>query len=267
MSRVTMLLAATVLSGAVLAGRVALAQMPDHAPRHQAAGFNAADFDPAQLPEFKGKVVQYTLAPGGRVTGLILADGTEVRMRPWLSTALVFSIKPGDEISIRGLKARNAQVVAAVTLTNLASGAVVSGAVGDHQHGEGPRMDVTGKVKMALHSLHGDVDGVLLEDGTSVRLPPHAAHMLGDLLKPGNTVVVRGFGTTSPLGTAVGAVEIGPSADKLTRLDMPHHPQWGQHENAPDGHPGGAMMQHMHDMMHGGPAPSPAPAEAAPAPR
>ncbi len=256
MSRVTMLLAATILGGAVLVGGPTLAQMPEHGPMHQAAGFNAADFDPAQLPEFKGKVVQYILAPGSRVTGLVLADGTEVRVRPWLSTALVFSIKPGDEVSIRGLKARNAQVVAAVTLTNLASGAVVSSAGGDHHRGAGPRMDVTGKVKMALHSVHGDIDGVLLEDGTTVRLPPQAAHKLGDMLKPGNTVVVHGFGTASPLGKAVGALEIGPSADKLTRLDMPHHPQWRQEDGA-DGH--GAMMQHMHEMMHGGPAPADAP--------
>ena len=260
MSRVTMLLAATFLGGAVLAGGHAVAQMPEHAAMHAATGINSAEYDPAQLPEFKGKVTQYTLSPRGEVDGLILADGTEVQLPPSLSSALVFSIKPGDEVSIRGLKARAVPMVSAVTLTNVASGAVVGGgAGGGHHPWDGPRMDVTGKVKMALHSPHGDVNGVLLEDGTSVRLPPHAAKKLADLLKPGNTVVVRGFGSTSPLGKAVGAQEIGPSADKLTHIDTPHPEHWG-HEGGPDG-----IMRHVHEMMNGGATPAPAPADAPPA--
>ena len=38
-------------------------------------------------------------------------------------------------------------------------------------------------------------------------------------LKPGETMFVRGFGTSSPLGKSIAALEIGPSADKLTRVD------------------------------------------------
>jgi hypothetical protein len=174
MSRVKMMLAATFLGGAVMAGSGALAQMPMghpmggpmgpgvHGPMHGGQGFNASDYDPAQLPEFKGKVSQYTLSP------------------------------------------------------------------------------------------RGDVNGVLLADGATVRMPPHAVRKLGDLLKPGNTVFVRGFGAASPLGTSIGAQEIGPSADKLTRVEMSH---------AEHGHDG---MMRLHDMIHGAPDGAAAPAPAAP---
>lgn len=266
MSRVKMLLAATLLGGAAMAGSGALAQMPPghpaggpmgpgmHGPMHDGAGFNAAEFDPAQLPEFKGKVSQYTLSPRGEVDGLILADGTEVQISPALSSALVFSVKPGDEVSIRGLKARSVAMVSAVTVTNTASGAVVGGSASPGHHPwDGPKMEVSGQIKALLHSPRGDVNGVLLADGTTVRMPPHAARKLADTLKPGDTVFVRGFGSTSPLGKSVGAQEIGPSADKLTRIEMPH---------AEHGHDG---MMRMHEMMHGGPDGAPPPAAPAPA--
>jgi hypothetical protein len=270
MSRVKMLLAATFLGGAVMAGSGALAQAPFggpiggpdgrpvgpgaiHPPGHGGLSINSAEFDPAQLPEFKGKVAQYTLSPRGSVDGLVLDDGTEVQVSPALSTALVFSVKPGDTVSIRGLKARAIPLVSAVTVTNTASGAVVGGSVDAHHPWDGPRLEVSGKVKILLHSPRGEVDGVLLEDGTSVRMPPHAARKFADLLKPGSTIAVRGFGTTSPLGKAVGAREIGPSLDKLTRVEFPH-PGFG--------HDGGRRL---HDAAHA--APDGATTPTAPAPK
>ncbi len=84
------LLAATLLAGGVGA---AVAQ-------------NAATYDPSQLPAIQGKVAEYSLTPRGDVDGLILADGTEVHMPPHLGTQLVYAVKPGDAVTIRGLKAR-----------------------------------------------------------------------------------------------------------------------------------------------------------------
>ena len=252
------LMVATVLGGLGLAALapVAFAQM------HASAGINAGEYDPAQLPEFKGKVLQYTLSPRGEVDGLILADGTEVQVPPHLSSALVFSIKPGDEVSIHGLRARAVPMISAVTVTNIASGAVVGGSAPGGRHmGEGPRMEVTGKVKLVLHTPRGEVNGVLLDDGTSLRLPPRSADKLKDLLKPGQTIVARGFGVSSPLGKAVGVADIGPSADKLTHIEMPHPDHW-HHEGmeGPHGMMGG-MMGGGHGMMQ---APAPAPTDATP---
>ncbi len=237
------LMVAAVIGGLGLSALAPMAMAQMHSPM---GGLTSGEFDPAQLPEFKGKVAQYTLSPHGEVDGLILADGTEVQVSPHLSSALVFSIKPGDEVSIRGLRARAVPMVAAVTLTNVASGAVVGGGgspMGHHMM-EGPKTEVLGKVKLVLHTPRGDMNGALLEDGTSLRMPPRAAEKLKDLLKPGQTIVARGFGVTSPLGKALGVLEIGPSADKLTRIELPHM-EHGHHDGMEGPHGmGPGMMGH-----------------------
>ena len=238
MTRFTKSLLATVLlTGPMLAGGVVAA----HAQMPMQAGPTAASFDPAQLPEFKGKVAQYTLSPHGDVDGLILADGTEVQLPPHLSTALVFSVKPGDAVSIRGLKARAVNMVSAVTITNDASGAVVGGGETGRGPSDGTRMEATGKIKELLHTPRGDVGGALLEDGTVLRLPPPEAAKQATLFAVGQTISVKGFGISGPLGKAIGVMEMGPSADKLTKVAMPH--MRGMH-----GHEG---MMGMMGMMHG----------------
>jgi hypothetical protein len=62
------------------------------------------------------------LAPRGDVDGLIPADVTEVHFPPYLSRQLVYAIKPGDTVTIRGLNALNAPLVAAIAITNDATG-------------------------------------------------------------------------------------------------------------------------------------------------
>jgi hypothetical protein len=194
-------------------------------PRQPAFG---TTFDPDQLPETKGAVAQYTLAPWGEIDGLILADGTEVHLPPRLSSALVYAVHPGDTVSIRGLRAKAIPMVDAVTVTNSETGVVVGGQP-NHE-----RQEVTGVVKATLHSPRGDADGVLLADGTAVRLPPQEATRLAAMLAPGQTVVVRGEGVTSPLGHVIAVREIGPSADKLTKVGRPHMMDMhNMHDHAP----------------------------------
>ena len=246
----TMLLAATVLAGG-LAG---------------AAGIAAAQptYDPAQLPEVKGKVAQYTLTPRGDVDGLILADGTEVHLPPHLSTQLVFSVKPGDAVTVHGLKARTAAMVAGVSVTNDASGVTVTGMDGRGEHGRGEpghgdrghgdraaTMDVTGKVKALLHTPRGDVNGVLLDNGATVRLPPAEATRLAAQLAVGQTLFARGEGIASPLGKLVMARQIGTDATKLTDVAAPRPSH--------DGMPGMMHRQMMHDPMMRGPHGRPGP--------
>lgn len=238
------LLAALLLAAPMVAGAtgIAVAQM------RQPSGLATGNFDPAQLPEFKGKVAQFTLAPRGNVDGLILDDGTEVQVPPHLSNALVFSVKPGDMISVRGLKARTVAMVSAVTITNIASGAVIGGGQTGGSHEDMAKLDVSGKIKALLHTPRGDVGGALLEDGTVLRLPPPEAAKLATLLTVGNTVAARGLGVSNPLGKSIGVLEIGPSADKLTKVEMPrHHGQHGMkgHEEMMERMMGGTSPKHM----------------------
>jgi hypothetical protein len=213
---------------------------------------NQPIYDPAQLPETQGKVAQYSLTPRGEADGLILDDGTEVYFPPHLSSELVFAVRPGDTVTIHGLKARVLPVVLAMSITNDATHQTVI-AQGLHGPAEPtqPMAEVTGQIKEALHSPRGEVNGVLLTDGTEVRLPPPDAQKLGDILAAGKQLVVRGSEVSGPLGKLVMAREIGPDASTLTKIAGP----------GPFGGPWERMMHGGHGFRphgpgpHGGPGP------------
>jgi hypothetical protein len=78
-----------------------------------------------QLPQFKGTVARYTLTPRGDVDGLLLSDGTEVHFPPHMSAQLVYVIKPGDAVTVRGLKAYSTPLIDALAISNDASGQTV----------------------------------------------------------------------------------------------------------------------------------------------
>lgn len=179
--------------------------------------------DPAQLPEMKGKVGQYSLTPNGAVDGLILTDGTEVNLPPHLSTQLVFAVRPGDAVTIRGQKTGTGTNVAAAAVTNDATGATVAD-TGPHSARQ--RLHDQGRIKLQLHDPRGHLNGVLLEDGTIIRMPPPEAerHVAG--LAVGQPLYARGDGVSGPLGTVIAAHEIGPSDAQLTKIDEPQFKRW-----------------------------------------
>jgi hypothetical protein len=205
------LLAATLLAGGT---GVAVAQ-------------NAATYDPGQLPAIHGKVAEYSLTPRGDVDGLILADGTEVHLPPYLGTQLVYAVKPGDAVTVHGLRARAIPMMQAMSVENDATGITVT----DDGSGRprGPRdaqqsLTAQGHVKAQLHGPQGELNGVLLEDGTIVRLPPPEAQRLEAELVPGAPLYVEGDGFAGSLGRVIAARSIGPSATKLTQIAAPPPP-------------------------------------------
>lgn len=205
-------------------------------------------YDPAQLPAIKGTVAQYSLTPRGDVDGLILADGTEVHFPPFASTRLVFAVKPGDAVTIHGLKAKALPMVMAMSITNDASGATVEAAGRGPMHRPGTAIEASGTVKELLHTPRGEMNGALLSDGTIVRLPPREAHRMKDALAVGKTVFVRGDGYTGGLGKVVAAREIGPDATHLTAVHAPRPEGWhghrgpGEHRGPGDHHRMGPGM-------------------------
>jgi len=203
-------------------------------------------YDPAQLPTIKGRVAQYTLTPRAEVDGFILDDGTEVHVSPRLSTQLVFAVKPGDAVTIHGLRAKAVPMVAATSVTNDATNATVVSSGERRERGPGASStEATGTVKAQLHGPQGELNGVLLSDGTTVRLPPPEAAKLGDKLAVGKTVFVRGEGVANPLGKLVMARAIGTTATDATEIATPHM----------RGGPGGWMHGMMHGFHHDAPRP------------
>ena len=84
-----------------------------------------ATYDPQQVPATKGQVAQYSLTPRGDVDGVILQDGTQVHLPPHLGAQLVEAVKPGDAVTIRGLKAQAIPLIQVISITDGASGKTV----------------------------------------------------------------------------------------------------------------------------------------------
>lgn len=226
----TFLLAATLLAGV---GGVAVAQM-ETAPAAPAAPSGTTTYDPAQLPVTKGRVAQYSLTPRGDVDGLILDDGTEIHTPPRLGAQLAAAVKPGDTVTVHGLKARALPLVQAMQVTNDASGQSVTdagppggkprgmqGGPRAPEAGAGQSLNAQGRIKQALYGPRGEMNGVLLDDGTQIHLPPPEAQRLAAQLAPGQTVYASGNGMAGPLGKVIGARAIGPSSAQVTQIAAP----------------------------------------------
>ena len=230
------LLATTAAAG--LAGGV-LAQTPAPAAPAPAAASVQPAFDLSQLPATHGTVRFFTLTPRGDVDGFVLADGTEVHLPPHLSTQLAAAVRVGDAVTVRGLRAAAAPMVAAMSVTGDANGQTVvdNGPEGRPAPGRGPDRgpdrgpgappfpatvgEVSGKVLIALHGPRGELNGAMLEDGTALRLPPPEATRLSAMLQPGQAVVAQGPAVTNNLGRVVMVRGIGATRDALQQVQLP----------------------------------------------
>jgi hypothetical protein len=183
-----------------------------------ALGQGVAVHDADQFPAIQGKVAQYSLTPRGEVDGVILDDGTQVHLPPHLGAQLVFAIKPGDQITVRGLKARQIAFIEAVSVTNDAThlSVIDTGPPGPRDTGQ--PLQATGHIKTQLHGPRGDLNGVLLEDGTIIRLPPEEADRLSSQLAVSQPLYVTGQGMASSLGKVIEARQVGPSAAQLAEI-------------------------------------------------
>ncbi|MPW23984.1 hypothetical protein GCT13_46800 [Paraburkholderia sp. CNPSo 3157] len=181
--------------------------------------------DPACLPETKGTLTQFLLNPHGEPDGFILDGQRQVHFPPHLGTHIVQRVGPGDTVTVRGVRPRTANIIAAVSI-----------AVGDGETlvDEGPHRDddrhkrpdvemyaaeVTGTVILSLHGPKGELRGALLDDGTSLRMPPHAAEELRAYLTPGARVQAWGGMVENTHGHTLDVSEIAEQADPHSDAD------------------------------------------------
>ena len=190
-------------------------------------------FDPAQMPVTNGVVAQYDISPRGEVDGLILTDGTEVHVAPYLGPQLLQAIKPGDSVTLHGLRARVIPLVQAMSVTDDKTGTTIA----DTNQPGGPpppptpfagqAVQVHDTVKMQLHGPRGELNGVLLADGTIVHMPPPAAARFETLLVPGAAIAVAGDELSVDQGHAIAATAIGHDDATLQSVVMAPPPGAG----------------------------------------
>lgn len=108
--------------------------------------------------------------------GALLADAEALleRLRPGLAVETVVLDGPPNEALVRA--ARGAQAVF----------------VGRGTPGDAPRVAVSGVVGGWRRNPRGEVDGLLLEDGTEVRFPPHRAGEVRAVVREGARVEASG---------------------------------------------------------------------------
>jgi len=85
-----------------------------------------------------------------------------------------------------------------------------------------------GRIKAQLHDRRGTLNGVLLDDGTIVRMPPPEAERLAANLAVGQPLYARGDGVVSPLGKVIAAHEIGPEKTHLVKIADSLFKRWKQ---------------------------------------
>jgi hypothetical protein len=175
--------------------------------------------DPACLQETRGTVTQFLLNPHGELDGLILGSDRQVHFPPHLSRQVTKHIGIGDKVRVRGVKPREANIVAAVQLTSAAGVDILD--EGPHHHGEKHEkpdvekrpMEVVGEVRLQLYGPKGELRGALLTDGTSIRMPPHAAAELSEYLEPGVHIQVWGHGVKNRFGKTIEVDDIAELVD------------------------------------------------------
>lgn len=80
----------------------------------------------------------------------------------------------------------------------------------------------TGRITAFLINPNGDVDGLLLADGTQVNFPPHLSGILVDIARVGDTIRVQGFRASA--AGAVHAAVITNTSTGRTMVDQPPSP-------------------------------------------
>jgi hypothetical protein len=197
----------------------------------------AAVYDPQQLPAIRGELDRLTLTARGDIDGFILKDGMEVKTAPDLSTQIAFAIRPGDRVTVHGLKAAALPLVSAVSITDEVTHRTVtdSGLSGPMMPSPPPRRggppqppgeisETSGRVRMVLHGPQGEMNGVLLDSGAMLRFTPDQDAQLATMIQPRQPVVAEGTVITNALGTVVDVQQIGPSRDQLVAVGPPSRP-------------------------------------------
>jgi hypothetical protein len=193
--------------------------------------------DPDSLSPVKSKVARFLFNPKGDADGMLLTDGTEAHFPPHLSDKVLQSIRPGDAVTLYGVKPRVADMIACIAIdsprgkriddTGPPAKAKKKGRAKKHHdaHDESlTRVEIEGAIERHLHGPKGEVRGVLLANGRIVRFPPHAAANAGKLLIPGAVLAVRGEARTVADTVVIEARAWGKSKARMKPVTPKPHP-------------------------------------------
>lgn len=174
-----------------------------------------------------GVIERYILDPRGEVEGLLLRDGSHMYVTSRAADQLIRALKPGDHVQVSGRRKPKVGLIHPDVIKNLSNATtfVVPLRLDLPMQEQERRLSVTemnaaGTIRRLLyHPLKDMVQGMILSDETQIRLPPDASADLRRSLRVGESVAIRGNGTTNQFGRAIEAVAIGRDSSSLVPLD------------------------------------------------
>ncbi len=217
----------------------------------QATGTSSAESrEPGPTEDLEATVLKLLRNDREDVDGIALEGGKEVHFPPHVWADLESLIKVGEKVKVKGrteVRPRGEKVFVA---TQICSGDKTveikpPSPSPRHEQDREQAMQAEGKVRQYAKNPHGDVDGLILEDGTEVKLPPHQSQELTALVKKGDAVKVEGNRHVTPRGeihlhaTTITAVDSG----KTLQRDKDHGPP-PPHHGGPKGGPKGGPHRH-----------------------
>ncbi len=177
-------------------------------------------------PVGEGTVRLYIIDPRGEIEGLLLTDGTQLYVTSRAADQLRRAIKPGDRISIYGLREGHETRIRPDVIRNLSTGTTfivplrLDLPLQEQAHLSVTEMQATGQIQVLLiHPSKDLVQGFILSDGTQIRLPLDIGDGLRSSFRPGDTLTVRGNGTENEYGRSIEATAMGRHPSQLTVLD------------------------------------------------
>jgi hypothetical protein len=190
--------------------------------------------DPAQLPLIKGAIERFTVNGQGELDGLLLdlGDGGVklVHFPSHMADDVSALLKPGATVGVRGLKPRGADVIAAVAL-ECADGVEIidrgpsNQATGKSRPIKQMPMSAAGIVRLTLFTPKGKVRGVLLDDGTIVRMTLKQAEQIKERLRPGAHIQIQGTGCATPHGRVIDVHHLATPAGSFDVVSKSHAPR------------------------------------------
>ncbi|WP_260854394.1 hypothetical protein [Paraburkholderia sp. BCC1884] len=172
-----------------------------------------------------GVVQRFLINPEGDVDGMLLAGNTLVRFPPHVGAQVTGSISAGDKVTASGF-AQPGGALQASQIVDTRNGRSIADQPPPDDAQRLPRslagiglvkLNAAGRVLRVTSAPRGEPDGVLLNDGTVIKLTPPAAMQFADLLQPGVTIAAQGYGTRNRYGESFQATAFG-TPGKLTVL-------------------------------------------------
>ena len=78
------------------------------------------------------------------------------------------------------------------------------------------------------YGKHGEINGVILSDGTGVRFPREVSYQFESMLKIGQSITASGYGTKNQYGKALEATELGFAGQQDSLSYSSISPMWSK---------------------------------------